>query len=402
MNPTNAGANGPPIRVGVVGTGFISGLFARAAARTPDLRVTSILTRRPPGHEDGVPSPELLTRDRDEFLEQCDVVLECSGDVWHAAEVIESALERRLPVATLNSQFHVTVGSYFAGRGLVSECEGDQPGSLAALKAEAVGMGFTPLAYVSMKGFLDPDPTPDSMRHWAEKQGISLPMVTSFTDGTKLDIEQVLVANGCGATIPPGGMVGPRLDSVSEAAAALAEVADSEGEAVSDYVLSRALPHGIFVAARHDPEQAAALKYLKCGDGPVYAIVRPAIYAHLEAMRSIRVLVRERRVLLDNTARPRFSVGAVAKRDLSPGDCLPYGIGSFDVRGRVLRLAENPDHMPVGLIKDAIVRHPLKRGDLLMFDDLELADGLAKRAWQGIRDHAVADAHVRSHDAPAK
>jgi predicted homoserine dehydrogenase-like protein len=391
-----------PIKVGVVGTGFVSGLFVRAAARSPDLRVTRILTRRPRGHDNGVPAPQLLTRDRNDLEEQCDVVLECSGDVWHAAEVIESALTRNLPVATLNSQFHVTLGSHFVGRGLVSECEGDQPGSLAALKAEAIGMGFTPLAYVSMKGFLDPDPTPDSMQYWAEKQGISMPMVTSFTDGTKLDIEQVLVANGCGATIPLGGMIGPKLDSVNDAAAALAQVAYREGEAVSDYVLSRVLPHGVFIAASHDPEQSAALRYLKCGDGPVYGIVRPAIYAHLEAMRSIRALVRERRVLLDNTARPRFSVGAVAKRDLRVGDHLPYGIGSFDVRSRVLRMAENPNHMPIGLIKNAIVRRTLKRGALIMFEDLELPDGLARRAWQCIRDAAISDGSRNSHNIPAK
>ena len=386
------------IRVGVVGTGFISGLFVQAAHRTSDLRVTKILTRRPRGHDRDVRTPELLTRDAHELVESCDVILECSGDLWHAANIVELALARQLPVATLNSQFHITVGSYFVGRGLISECEGDQPGSLAALKEKAISMGFTPLAYVSMKGFLHPDPTPASMEFWAAKQGISLPMVTSFTDGTKLDIEQVLVANGCAATIPRGGMTGPKIDDISEAATALAEVAEREGEAVSDYVLSRMLPHGVFIAARHDIEQAAALSYLKCGEGPIYAIVRPAIYAHLEAMESIRSLVRERRVLLDNTRLPRFSVGSVAKRDLNSGDHLPFGIGSFDVRGRALRMEEYPDHMPIGLIQNAIVRRRIKRGDLLMFDDFELPEGLAVNAWRDIRDRTIMNLNQHSTD----
>ena len=39
------------------------------------------------------------------------------------------------------------------------------------------------------------------MLHWSRRNGISLPMVTAFTDGTKLQIEQALVANGLGATI---------------------------------------------------------------------------------------------------------------------------------------------------------------------------------------------------------
>jgi predicted homoserine dehydrogenase-like protein len=117
--------------------------------------------------------------------------------------------------------------------------------------------------------------------------------------------------------------------------------------------------------------------------------VRPAIYAHLEAMRSIRALVREGKVLLDNSARPRFSVGAVAKRDLQPGHRMPFGIGSFDVRGHIVRIADAPAHLPIGLIKDATVARPLERGDLLAFDDLDLPAGLAVEAWRNIRRAAT-------------
>ena len=45
-----------------------------------------------------------------------------------------------------------------------------------------------------MKGFLNHHPTPGEMRYWAKRQGISLRQVTSFTDGTKIQIEQAFVA----------------------------------------------------------------------------------------------------------------------------------------------------------------------------------------------------------------
>ena len=98
----------------------------------------------------------------------------------------------------MNSEFHVTVGSYFVDKGLVTEAEGDQPGVLAQLHEEAISMGFKPLVYGNIKGFLNENPTADDMEYWGNKSGISLDMVTSFTDGTKVQIEQTLVANGLG------------------------------------------------------------------------------------------------------------------------------------------------------------------------------------------------------------
>jgi predicted homoserine dehydrogenase-like protein len=224
-------------------------------------------------------------------------------------------------------------------------------------------------------------------------------MVTAFTDGTKLDLEHVLIANGLGATIVDGGMVGWRGDSVDAVASGLADIALGRGAPITDYVLSPALPHGVFIAATHDAEQAPVLKYLKCGDGPIYVIVRPAIYGHLQALRSVRALARDRRVLLDNTVRPRFSVGATAKRDLDPGERIAAGVGSFELRGRVVHFDDEPDHMPIGLVKDAIVVRALKRGDPVAFDDLELPAGLALDSWCALRERA----HDRAaSDRPAR
>ena len=106
-----------------------------------------------------------------------------------------------IPVVTMDAEVQVTTGSHFARKGLFTEAEGDQPGCLAALREEAVQMGFLPLVYGNIKGFLNHNPVPDEMAFWAKKQGISLDKVTAFTDGTKVQIEQGLVANGLGAGI---------------------------------------------------------------------------------------------------------------------------------------------------------------------------------------------------------
>ncbi len=378
------GAAAPAIRVAVVGTGFVSRHFVLGAERHPDLTVVKVLTRRRPADCADHPRPDLLTNALDEALEACDVLLECTGDPLHATVVIDRALRAGRPVVTMNAEFHITAGSWFAGRGLVTEAAGDQPGCQAELAEEARALGFEPVVYGNLKGFLNRDPSPGDMAYWGARQGISLPMVTSFTDGTKVHIEQALVANGLGATIAPQGIQAPADDDLQAAGGRLAALAEAAGGPIADYVLSRKLPHGVFVVARHDPRQAAALDYLRLGKGPHYVLLKNNIFVHLEIAKTIRRVVREGRKLLDNAAVPAVSVAAVAKRALRPGERLPFGIGSFDIRGEAVRIADHPGHLPVGLLYHGIVRRPVEAGEILAMADVDLPDSLALRAWRAI------------------
>ncbi len=371
------------VRIGIVGTGFVSRHFALTVPHHPGYRIGAVLTRRDPTtcvH----PAGDLVTRDLAAVLDASDVLLECSGDPLHATDVVEEAVARGLPVVTMNAEFHVTAGSYFVGRGLVTEAEGDQPGCEAALAEEARTLGFRPLVYGNMKGFLNLDPTPEEMEYWGARQGISLPMVTSFTDGTKVQIEQALVANGLGATVAAPGMVGLAEDDLGSASAELGRRARDLGRPIAEYVLSRSLPHGVFIVAEHDAAQAPALEYLKLGPGPYYTLVRNNIFVHLEIMKTIRRVVEEGRGLLDNSAHPEISVVAVAKRDLAPGTRIAQGIGSFDVRGEARRIREVPDHVPIGLLQDATIVRSVERGAVLTVADVELPERLAVAAWRRI------------------
>lgn len=375
---TDAAGN---VRIGVVGTGFIAKYFVMALDRHDGYDVSRTLTRRAIDSIEDYPRPETLTNALEDLVGASDVVLECSGDPLYAAEVVQAALDASLPVVTMNTEFHVTAGSYFAGRGVVTEAEGDQPGVQAALHEEAVAMGFRPLVYGNMKGFLNEDPTPEDMAFWGPKQGISLPMVTSFTDGTKVQAEQALVANHFGVNIAQTGMLGIAEDDLRAASFTLAERAKALGEPIVEYVLSGQLPHGVFVVAEHDERQAPALSYIKMGDGPYYVIQRPNIMVHLEIFKTIRRVMSGGGILLHNSEVPRISVATVAKRDLQPGEALPYGIGSFDARGVCVRIEEQAGHVPIGLLRDAVVRRPIERGQFVSFDDVEVPESLALTAW---------------------
>ncbi len=384
----------PGRRIGVVGTGFVARHFVAELLRRPNWSLGRVLTRRLHATVEGIPDTA-LTDSVDALIESADIIIECTGDIGHATAVADEVLPAGKPLVTLNPEFHVTTGSAFVGRGLLTEAEGDQPGSLARLAEDAVTMGFEPLVYGNMKGFLNRLPPPDEMRYWATRQGLSLPMVTSFTDGTKLQIEQCLIGNFRRADIAAEDLLGPAVDDLDEAAALLGEAALRAGGPITDYALSAKLPHGVFIVARHDTAQSAALRYLKLGEGPFYTLVQPNILVHLEAFKTLERVASGQGALLHNTDRPHLSVAAVAKRRLLPGERIERGCGSFELRGICVRISDRPDHLPIGLANDLHIRRTVEPGQVLNMADVDLEPTIALEHWQRIAAHSIAPAAER-------
>lgn len=373
------------LRIGIAGTGFIGRGLVMALERQPDLRVTSILTRRAPGARIDLPRRDLLTDSLFQMLDHCDLVVECSGDVLHAAAIVDAAIGAGKPVVTMNSEFHVTAGSNFVDRGVVvTEAEGDQPGSLAALGEEARAMGFRVLVYGNRKGYYHPTPPREQMEDWARKQGLTLDQVTAATDGTKMQIEQALVANGLGAELARDGMLGVQCETLEQAGHLLAEEAARVGATIADYALVPQAPAGVFVACDTDPRQQPFLEYFKLGAGPFYVLVHNYHLCHLEVAKTIRRLRDGKPALLNNSSNPRISVGAIAKRDLEVGETITKGIGSFELRGETLYINAHPDHLPIGLAANAVVTRRVAAGQHLTFADVEIPESLALTAWQSI------------------
>lgn len=369
---------GSPASIGIVGSGYIAKGLIQALDAHLDLRVSRVLTRRDPATCSDFPAAEQLTNSIDELLDHSDLIVECSGDVIHATVVVDRALAAGLPVVTMNSEFHVTTGSYFVDKGVLTEAEGDQPGCLAALREDVLAMGFTPLVYGNVKGFHHPDPALEDMEFWSRKQGISLPMVISATDGTKMQFEQAFVANSFHAAIARPGMVGLVTDDLSQAARSLAEKAVEIGEPISDYIVSASQPARVFIVATHDQRQREALNYLKLGPGPFYLLTHNTTLCHLEIAKTIKRVLATGQPLMNNSATPSVSMAAIAKRALRPGDVIANGCGGFDLRGMAITTRSAPDHVPIGLIHGATVARAVEPGQMLSWPDLELPDSLAR------------------------
>lgn len=368
-------------RVGIAGTGLIGKGLALEVEKQLELKLSKVLTRRDIGTMSDYPFPEALTNSVEDFIENCDLIVECSGDVIYGTEVIDKVINASIPVITMNAELQVTTGSYFAKRGFITEAEGDQPGCLASLHENVIEMGFKPLVYGNIKGFLKLDPNIEDMKFFSKKNGVRLDMTTSFTDGTKVQIEQALVANGLGAGIAVDGLLAPSSNDLNEAGEVLAEEANKLGHPICEFVLAPKAPPGVFITAEHDTRQKDALRYYKMGEGPYYTILQNYHLCHLEIMKTIKRVINGGGVLLNNGESPTVSVAAIAKRTLKPGEKIDKGIGSFQVRGEAVKIAANNGHVPIGLLVDAVMKREVAEGEMITFYDVELPESLALTAW---------------------
>ncbi|WP_415846339.1 NAD(P)-dependent oxidoreductase [Stutzerimonas zhaodongensis] len=367
-----------------------------------DMEISHVLTRRPLNTFSDFPMADRLTNSIDQLVDGADLIVECSGDVFHGTEVIERAFEAGLQVVTVNAELQVTTGSYLAGKGFLTEAEGDQPGSLAALHEEALMMGFKPLVYGNMKGYLNHDPSPEDMAYWAKRQGISVDQTTSFTDGTKVQIEQVIVGNGLGASITQQGLQGLASTNLTETGNLLGMMADRLGQPFVDYVIPAGFPAGgVFLVCRHDDEQREAIEYFKLGPGPYYTLVRPFHLCSLEVGKTVRRVLSGGSVLLNNSIAPTLGVGAIAKRAMRAGELVERGIGGYQFRGEALKLDQHPDHVPIGLLRKTALKRAVEPGQLVTFDDIDILPSRAldivmqmraERAENAVPNHSVKNA----------
>jgi len=373
-------------KVGIVGTGFIAKGLAHLIRSSKDFHISKVLTRRPIDSISDFPL-ESLTYSLAELIDTSDIVFECSGDVIHATEAVLAATNANKKVVTLNAEFHVTTGSYFAKKGAyVTDADGDQPGCLARLKTEIEGMGFEPSAYVNIKGFLDLNPVRKDMEYWSEQQGIRLEQVVSFTDGTKVQIEQAFVANGLGATIPPNGMFGTSVESLNDLDF-LIRASEEAGLPISDFVLCKGAPPGVLIVAKNKEADRLGnyiVGPLRTREKLGYILLRPYHLCHLEALNTLRRVVKGEPILISNSENPRFTVAAVGKRKILRGENIVRGAGGFDVRGVAVPLHNNLDAVPICLLQNTKVIRDIEPGQIVHFDDVDLAETTAFEIYRGL------------------
>jgi predicted homoserine dehydrogenase-like protein len=399
---------GRPIRVGLIGAGFMSrGLANHIVNTTPGMRLVGVYNRSPQRAFDlceyaglnDVASPQSqaetdaairagkVVATGDAFLlarsGEVDVLVDVTGSVEFGAQVAFEAFRHGKDVVLLNAEIDATIGpilqTYAAKHGVIlSACDGDEPGLQIDLFRWVKGLGLTPRVIGNVKGLQDPYRNPTTQKGFAEKWGQNPAMVTSFADGSKISFEQAIVGNATGFVVQSRGMsrgleykgdvmkIGSLYD--------IDRVRKLGG--VIDYVVGTPLTK-LYVLAEHpDPKQQHYLSLYKMGDGPLYSFFTPYHLVHFEVPAGIARAVLFRDSIAKPLGGPVVEVCAVAKRDLNAGEVLD-DYGMYLTYGEAVNADEMCDkrYLPEGLVEGCVLKRSVPKDSVITYDDVELPPG---------------------------
>jgi predicted homoserine dehydrogenase-like protein len=341
---------GDPIRVGMVGAGFMGrGIALQILNHVPGMSLVAISNRSLAGAsrayaqagQSRVVAVESLARlewaieagryvvTEDAMLlcqaHNIDAIIEVTGTVEFGAQVVLEAFKHGKHVVVMNAELDGTVGPI--------------------------------------------------LKRYADKAG-----VVFTADGTKVSFEQAIVANATGMRVARRGMFGPAVPAgtpIKEAVNWYPLDALVSGDGIVDYVVGAEPGPGVFVLGTHDhPTQKHYLDLYKLGSGPLYCFYTPYHLCHFEAPTTVARAVLFRDAAITPLAGPRVDVVATAKIDLKAGQVLD-GMGYYMTYGQ----AENADVvgrerlLPMGLAEGCRLRRDLPKDQVLTYKDVELPGG---------------------------
>jgi len=410
-------SEGNPIRVGMVGAGFMAtGAALEIIKYKTGMRLVAIGNRNTEkavnayiqaGVTDSkeISTPEeLLQRINDGLTSytqdslllcespEIDVILEMTGDVGFGAKIAMAAIKNKKHFVSFNAELFGTIGSILKVHAdkagvIFTLADGDQPVVQMNLYRFVKGLGIRPVLAGNIKGLHDPYRNPTTQEGFAKKWGQNVNMVTSFADGSKVSFEQAAVANATGMGVLKRGMLGPTMESGTIIDKALELYPQEElikGNGVVDYVVGAVPGPGVFIIGTiTDPIQKHYLNLYKLGEGPLYCFYTPYHLCHFEAPTTIARAALFHDTALAPLGRPTVDVVATAKRDLKAGQKVD-GIGEYDTYG----LCENYDQarkeqlLPIGLAEGCVLNKDIPKDKVITFNDVTLPeDRLIDSLW---------------------
>ncbi|HEY6879031.1 MAG TPA: SAF domain-containing protein, partial [Polyangiales bacterium] len=401
-------AQGKPIRVGMIGAGFMGrGLANHIINTKAGIVLAAVSNRNIAGAkrayvEHGAPEPvvattqgqlddaikakkPVVTEDANLLIDSdlIDCLVDVTGAVEFGAIVTLRAIERKKHMVTMNAELDGTVGPILKKKAdkagiILSGVDGDQPGVQINLWRFVKGLGVTPLVLGNIKGLQDEHRNPTTQKGFAEKWGQNPYMVTSFADGTKVSYEQAIVANATGMSVHKRGMLGRDHDGHVDELTKMYDVDELKklGGAV-DYVVKARPGPGIYCLGTHDdPKQRHYLNLYKLGEGPLYSFYTPYHLCHFEVPTSVARAVLFNDAVIAPLDGPKVDVIATSKVALKAGDVIDelggyksYGVAEKYAISRKERL------LPMGLAEGCKLKRDIPADTAITYDDVEIPAG---------------------------
>jgi predicted homoserine dehydrogenase-like protein len=414
---------GKPIRIGLVGAGemgtdivsrvahmqgiaigAISELKPGAAAKSVEIAYGAADRVKDVGSAEAANAAMeqgkvAVTDNVDALLEAglIDVVVDATGVPAVGAEIGLRAMERGKHLVMMNVEADVTIGAYLRSEadrlGVVySLGAGDEPSSCMELIEFVSAMGHRIVS--AGKGKNNPlniDATPDAYTEEAVRRHMNPRMLVEFVDGSKTMVEMAAIANATGLVPDKPGMHGPaagrdELNKVLVPVAAGGLLSSGEGRV--DYTIGKGVAPGVFVVAEMDhPRIWERMEDLKMGKGPYFTFFRPYHLTSLEVPLTCARVVLYRKADMVPLPRPVAEVCAVAKKDLGVGDTLDQ-IGEYCYRAWIMEAGEarGAGAIPCGLLAGATVTAPIRKGELITYDNTSVPAGSKIAALRARQD----------------
>lgn len=414
---------GNPIRVGMVGVGFIGrGCATQLVNQVPGMTLVAIANRTAsravdawalagredarvvdtlPGLEDEIRAGRpVVTQDATLLCrsEQIDVILELTGAITYGAEIALAAYAGGKHFVTMNAELDATAGPIMRKKAneagvIYTVSDGDQPGVQMNLFRFVTTLGLRPLVCGNIKGMLDLYRTPETQKGFAAQWGQTPEMVTSFADGTKIAFEQAIVANATGMCVAERGMSGPEHKGQIDGLVDFYDVDRLKAlGGVVDYVLGATPSPGVYVFAAHDDERHHLyLDYAKLGKGPLYSFYTPYHLYHFEVPISIARVALFADTVLATEGPIRVEVIATAKRDLKAGEVLD-GLGGFMTYGECENVwVSGPERLlPMGIAEGCTLVRDVPKDRAVTYDDVKIPEGRLIDALRSEQDATFA------------
>jgi predicted homoserine dehydrogenase-like protein len=317
-----------------------------------------------------------------------DALAECSNRIYEAYLYCQAAIAQGAHVVLMNAEVDLVLGTTLAHQAArkgvcVTSDAGDQHGVLATMADEIELWGFRLVQLGNMKGFLNRYATAASAQEWADKQKLSVVQTVSYTDGTKMNIEQAIIGNYKGLTPFQPGMEGPKIKDLRQVFDAGVFSLDQYGEQGRiDYTEGVPWPGGGVYAIGHcdDDQQDFLLNYYKVtSKRPYYLFFRPYHLCHVETPRAIAQCYFDKRpVISPPLGLKKNDVYAYAKSDVKAGTVVHHAIGGDELYGMVdaAGIAAPADHVPIAWFealegKHAVLRNSLKKDQPVTWADVD-------------------------------
>jgi predicted homoserine dehydrogenase-like protein len=400
-----------PVRVGLIGAGKFGSMFLNQVPTSP-FEVTAIADldperarkacRRVGWSTDRIEKVSFLD-DATEMIARndVDIILEVTGSPPAGIRHARAAFANGKDVVMVNVEADALVGPLLAreakAAGVVySMAYGDQPAMICELVDWARASGFEVVAAGKGTKYLPiyHSSTPDTVWGYygltaeeAAEAGMNSQMFNSFLDGTKSAIEMATVANATGLAPASDGLGFPGV-ATSDLQNRLIPAEDGgllshtgQVEVVSclhrdGSEIADDLRWGVYAVFRA-PNDYARDCFRQYGvktdpSGRYAAIYRPFHLIGLELGVSI-LSVALRREPTGQTRAFNADVVSVAKRDLKQGETLD-GEGGYTIWGKALPAEASLKRgaLPIGLAHGATMRKPVKQGDIVCRDDVEM------------------------------